>query len=78
MEVPGIWDSSSSLQKHIDSADDLAKQTKIEYGAVEDGATMTFFKVSLTCHWNLTTKTQMLPFIYKYKDAVVLLFIWDK
>ncbi|KAI6071345.1 Glutamate receptor [Aix galericulata] len=33
------------MESPIDSADDLAKQTKIEYGAVEDGATMTFFKV---------------------------------
>lgn len=31
----------------IDSADDLAKQTRIEYGAVRDGSTMTFFKVPL-------------------------------
>lgn len=29
----------------IESADDLAKQTRIEYGAVRDGSTMTFFKV---------------------------------
>uniref|UniRef100_A0A8D0JKS7 Glutamate receptor n=1 Tax=Sus scrofa TaxID=9823 RepID=A0A8D0JKS7_PIG len=36
------------MESPIDSADDLAKQTKIEYGAVEDGATMTFFKVSPT------------------------------
>lgn len=35
------------MESPIDSADDLAKQTKIEYGAVEDGATMTFFKVGL-------------------------------
>ncbi|RLW12414.1 hypothetical protein DV515_00000915 [Chloebia gouldiae] len=33
------------MESPIDSADDLAKQTKIEYGAVEDGATMTFFKL---------------------------------
>lgn len=33
------------MESPIDSADDLAKQTKIEYGVVEDGATMTFFKV---------------------------------
>ncbi|KAK7812460.1 hypothetical protein U0070_001558 [Myodes glareolus] len=32
------------MESPIDSADDLAKQTKIEYGAVKDGATMTFFK----------------------------------
>ena len=28
------------MESPIDSADDLAKQTKIEYGAVKDGATM--------------------------------------
>lgn len=40
------------MESPIDSADDLAKQTKIEYGAVEDGATMTFFKVGpLPFNW---------------------------
>ncbi|XP_048452663.1 glutamate receptor ionotropic, kainate 2 [Rhincodon typus] len=34
------------MESPIDSADDLAKQTKIEYGAVGDGATVTFFKKS--------------------------------
>uniref|UniRef100_A0A4W3I6T3 Glutamate receptor n=1 Tax=Callorhinchus milii TaxID=7868 RepID=A0A4W3I6T3_CALMI len=34
------------MESPIDSADDLAKQTKIEYGAVGDGSTMTFFKKS--------------------------------
>ncbi|XP_072106433.1 glutamate receptor ionotropic, kainate 2 [Mobula birostris] len=34
------------MESPIDSADDLAKQTKIEYGAVADGATVTFFKKS--------------------------------
>lgn len=33
------------MDSPIDSADDLAKQTRIEYGAVRDGSTMTFFKV---------------------------------
>ncbi|CAB1334131.1 unnamed protein product, partial [Coregonus sp. 'balchen'] len=32
------------MESPIDSADDLAKQTRIEYGVVEDGSTMTFFK----------------------------------
>ena len=35
----------------IDSADDLAKQTRIEYGAVRDGSTMTFFKVGSGNGW---------------------------
>ncbi|CAG03492.1 unnamed protein product, partial [Tetraodon nigroviridis] len=32
------------MDSPVDSADDIAKQTKIEYGVVKDGATMTFFK----------------------------------
>ncbi|KAG9327994.1 hypothetical protein JZ751_016984 [Albula glossodonta] len=32
------------MESPVESADDLAKQTKIEYGVVKDGATMTFFK----------------------------------
>ncbi len=30
----------------IESAEDLAKQTKIEYGTIQGGSTMTFFRVS--------------------------------
>lgn len=33
------------MDSPVDSADDIAKQTKIDYGVVRDGATMTFFKV---------------------------------
>lgn len=36
------------MDSPIDSADDLAKQTKIEYGVVKDGATMSFFKVKFS------------------------------
>ncbi|XP_061814790.1 glutamate receptor ionotropic, kainate 3 [Nerophis lumbriciformis] len=34
------------MDSAVDSADDIAKQTKIEYGVVRDGATMSFFKKS--------------------------------
>uniref|UniRef100_A0A8C4WVB5 Glutamate receptor n=1 Tax=Eptatretus burgeri TaxID=7764 RepID=A0A8C4WVB5_EPTBU len=34
------------MESPISSADDLAKQTKIEYGAMRDGSTMAFFKKS--------------------------------
>ncbi|XP_059195163.1 glutamate receptor ionotropic, kainate 3 [Centropristis striata] len=34
------------MDSPVVSADDIAKQTKIEYGVVKDGATMTFFKKS--------------------------------
>lgn len=43
------------MDSPMDSADDIAKQTKIEYGVVKDGATMTFFKVCYTQ-------------VYKYRD----------
>lgn len=46
------------MESPIESADDLAKQTKIEYGAVKDGATMTFFKVSLNV-FNLSLQANM-------------------
>lgn len=55
------------MESPIDSADDLAKQTKIEYGAVKDGATMTFFKVRpspshcRTSSWPFTG----LPYTYR-------------
>jgi len=31
----------------IESAEDLAKQTEIQYGTLDSGSTLTFFKVSL-------------------------------
>ncbi|XP_041844459.1 glutamate receptor ionotropic, kainate 3 [Melanotaenia boesemani] len=34
------------MDSPVDSADDIAKQTKIEYGVVKDGATMSFFRKS--------------------------------
>ncbi|XP_072316195.1 glutamate receptor ionotropic, kainate 3 isoform X2 [Eucyclogobius newberryi] len=34
------------MDSSLDSADDIAKQTRIEYGVVKDGATMSFFKKS--------------------------------
>ena len=34
------------MDSPVESADDIAKQTRIDYGVVKDGATMTFFKVS--------------------------------
>ena len=36
------------MDSPVESADDIAKQTRIDYGVVKDGATMTFFKVSST------------------------------
>lgn len=55
------------MESPVDSADDLAKQTKIEYGVVKDGATMTFFKVKLylTC-WYFTKKEKEINCLFYY------------
>lgn len=39
----------------IEGAEDLAKQSKIKYGAVLGGSTLSFFKVSPVAqfHWHL-------------------------
>ncbi|XP_077787971.1 glutamate receptor ionotropic, kainate 3 isoform X3 [Podarcis muralis] len=54
------------MESPIDSADDLAKQTKIEYGAVKDGATMTFFKKS-----RISTFEKMWAFMSSKPSALV-------
>ncbi|KAG7261572.1 hypothetical protein CRUP_002101 [Coryphaenoides rupestris] len=48
------------MESPIDSADDLAKQTKIEYGVVEDGSTMSFFKG--VCHASAGLRSCREPF----------------
>ena len=46
------------MESPIESAEDLAKQTKIKYGCVESGSTGAFFRVS---------KKNFLFFSYTYK-----------
>nr|1YAE_A Chain A, Glutamate receptor, ionotropic kainate 2 [Rattus norvegicus]1YAE_B Chain B, Glutamate receptor, ionotropic kainate 2 [Rattus norvegicus]1YAE_C Chain C, Glutamate receptor, ionotropic kainate 2 [Rattus norvegicus]1YAE_D Chain D, Glutamate receptor, ionotropic kainate 2 [Rattus norvegicus]1YAE_E Chain E, Glutamate receptor, ionotropic kainate 2 [Rattus norvegicus]1YAE_F Chain F, Glutamate receptor, ionotropic kainate 2 [Rattus norvegicus] len=58
---------SERMESPIDSADDLAKQTKIEYGAVEDGATMTFFKKS-----KISTYDKMWAFMSSRRQSVLV------
>ncbi|XP_067896624.1 glutamate receptor ionotropic, kainate 1 isoform X2 [Heterodontus francisci] len=55
------------MDSPIDSADDLAKQTKIEYGAVRDGSTMTFFKKS-----KISTYEKMWVFMNSRKQTALL------
>ncbi|KAM4771411.1 glutamate receptor ionotropic, kainate 2 [Rhinophrynus dorsalis] len=55
------------MESPIDSADDLAKQTKIEYGAVQDGATMTFFKKS-----RIPTYEKMWAFMNSRSQSVLV------
>ncbi|KAG9493299.1 hypothetical protein GDO78_001285 [Eleutherodactylus coqui] len=55
------------MESPIDSADDLAKQTKIEYGAVQDGATMTFFKKS-----KIPTYEKMWAFMNSRSQSVLV------
>ncbi|XP_055792784.1 glutamate receptor ionotropic, kainate 1 [Salvelinus fontinalis] len=51
----------------IDSADDLAKQTRIEYGSVRDGSTMTFFKKS-----KISTYEKMWAFMSSRKNTALV------
>ncbi|EMP36169.1 Glutamate receptor, ionotropic kainate 2 [Chelonia mydas] len=64
------------MESPIDSADDLAKQTKIEYGAVEDGATMTFFKQvsqkSTVLNGILSAFCHKAPYEWKYSPDICL------
>ncbi|XP_067848867.1 glutamate receptor ionotropic, kainate 1-like isoform X2 [Heptranchias perlo] len=55
------------MDSPIDSADDLAKQTKIEYGAVRDGSTMTFFKKS-----KISTYEKMWAFMNSRKQTALM------
>ncbi|XP_026091409.1 glutamate receptor ionotropic, kainate 2-like isoform X2 [Carassius auratus] len=55
------------MESPIDSADDLAKQTKILYGLVEDGATMTFFKKT-----KISTYDKMWEFMNSRRQSVIV------
>ncbi|TRY56884.1 hypothetical protein DNTS_028950, partial [Danionella cerebrum] len=55
------------MESPIDSADDLAKQTKIEYGVVEDGSTMTFFKKT-----KISTYDKMWEFMSSRRHTVMV------
>ncbi|ELW72662.1 Glutamate receptor, ionotropic kainate 2 [Tupaia chinensis] len=59
--VGALMQQVERMESPIDSADDLAKQTKIEYGAVEDGATMTFFKGAVDGGLSITYSTKRFP-----------------
>eukprot|EP00064_Thunnus_orientalis_P004048 superscaffoldBa00000355_g4059 len=55
------------MESPIDSADDLAKQTKIEYGVVEDGSTMNFFKKT-----KISTYDKMWEFMSSRRHSVMV------
>uniref|UniRef100_A0A4W4HI45 Glutamate receptor n=1 Tax=Electrophorus electricus TaxID=8005 RepID=A0A4W4HI45_ELEEL len=61
------------MESPIDSADDLAKQTKIEYGVVKDGATMSFFKKSKVSTfekmWAFMSSKQSTSFVKSIEDG---------
>ncbi|KAM4784604.1 glutamate receptor ionotropic, kainate 2 isoform 3-T4 [Cyanocitta cristata] len=65
--VGALMQQVERMESPIDSADDLAKQTKIEYGAVEDGATMTFFKKS-----KISTYDKMWAFMSSRRQSVLV------
>ncbi|KAM7420048.1 hypothetical protein PAMA_014656 [Pampus argenteus] len=55
------------MESPIDSADDLAKQTKIEYGVIEDGSTMNFFKKT-----KISTYDKMWEFMSSRRHSVMV------
>uniref|UniRef100_A0A674EBB5 Glutamate receptor n=1 Tax=Salmo trutta TaxID=8032 RepID=A0A674EBB5_SALTR len=55
------------MESPIDSVDDLAKQTKILYGVVEDGSTMTFFKKT-----KISTYDKMWEFMKSRRTSVIV------
>ncbi|XP_052345052.1 glutamate receptor ionotropic, kainate 2-like [Oncorhynchus keta] len=55
------------MESPIDSADDLAKQTRIEYGVVEEGSTMTFFKKT-----KISTYDKMWEFMSSRRHSVMV------
>uniref|UniRef100_A0A8C1NK77 Glutamate receptor n=1 Tax=Cyprinus carpio TaxID=7962 RepID=A0A8C1NK77_CYPCA len=62
------------MDSPVDSADDLAKQTKIEYGVVKDGATMSFFKKSRVSTfekmWAFMSSRQSTSFVKSIEDGI--------
>uniref|UniRef100_UPI00358E2A52 glutamate receptor ionotropic, kainate 1-like n=1 Tax=Myxine glutinosa TaxID=7769 RepID=UPI00358E2A52 len=54
------------MDSPISSADDLAKQTKIQYGTIRDGTTMTFFKKS-----KISTYEKMWAFMSSHPLALI-------
>ncbi|TSZ83236.1 Glutamate receptor ionotropic, kainate 2 [Bagarius yarrelli] len=55
------------MESPIDSADDLAKQTKIPYGVVEDGSTMMFFQKT-----KISTYDKMWEFMNSRRQSVMV------
>ncbi|XP_037392925.1 glutamate receptor ionotropic, kainate 3 [Pygocentrus nattereri] len=62
------------MDSPVDSADDLAKQTKIEYGVVKDGATMSFFKKSRVSTfekmWAFMSSKQSTSLVKSIEDGI--------
>ncbi|KAI7806120.1 putative glutamate receptor ionotropic, partial [Triplophysa rosa] len=62
------------MDSPVDSADDLAKQTKIEYGVVKDGATISFFKKSRVSTfekmWAFMSSRQSTSFVKSIEDGI--------
>ena len=51
--------TAEKMDNPIKNVEDLAKQTKIKYGAVDGGSTSSFFRVSLDIYnWNTRATTK--------------------
>ncbi|CDQ58401.1 unnamed protein product [Oncorhynchus mykiss] len=62
------------MESPVDSADDIAKQTKIEYGVVKDSATMSFFKKSKVSTfekmWAFMSSKQSTSLVKSIEDGI--------
>lgn len=73
------------MKSPIENADDLAKQTKIHYGCVASGSTMSFFKVSdvknvrfLNAVWDKYNNTFYLLYIFISFSSIFILIQCQK
>lgn len=59
------------LVNPIESAEDLAKQTKIKYGVVAGGSTEQFFRVRSFCQRRKTKETLKCMFVVVLKESTI-------
>ncbi|XP_075772161.1 LOW QUALITY PROTEIN: glutamate receptor ionotropic, kainate 5 [Pelodiscus sinensis] len=58
------------MEVPVESADDLADQTNIEYGTIHAGSTMTFFQVSYQRMWNYMDSKQPSVFVRSTEEGI--------
>ena len=65
------------LVNPIESADDLAKQTKIKYGVVQGGSTEQFFRVNIDSFSSVFTLFHFYHLGIKYSSISIDVEVYD-